>query len=108
MNAWADRAKARFSQTGPNPTPKTPETPVMGVLGVPSGDISKKMEAVFPWFHLDADWRKDYAAWQAHRNTCPTCRTSERTAATAGTGVRCTEGQRLHTAYESALDSSPT
>lgn len=61
-----------------------------------------------PWFHLDADWRKDYAAWQAHRDTCPTCSASERTAATAGTGIRCKLGQRLHTAYESALDSSPT
>ncbi|MDD2535301.1 MAG: hypothetical protein PHW78_01855 [Macromonas bipunctata] len=43
-------------------------------------------------------------AWQAHRNTCPTCQTSERTAATAGTGIRCDEGQRLHATYEAALD----
>lgn len=57
-----------------------------------------------PWHHLDADWRKAYAAWQAHRNTCPTCSASERTAATAGTGIRCKLGQRLHTAYEAALD----
>ena len=61
-----------------------------------------------PWFHLDAGWRKAYAAWNDHRNTCPKCRSSERTAATAGTGIRCAEGQRLHAAYEAALDSSPT
>lgn len=61
-----------------------------------------------PWFHLDAEWRKDYAAWQTHRDTCPVCRTSERTALMAGTSIRCAEGQRLHAAYESALDSSPT
>lgn len=62
-----------------------------------------------PWFLLGAEWRKDYAAWKAHRNTCPVCRVSERTAATtgAGTGIRCAEGQRLHCAYQSALDSSP-
>ncbi|MFW9595854.1 MAG: hypothetical protein ACMV1D_10215, partial [Macromonas sp.] len=59
-----------------------------------------------PWFHLDADWRKDYAAWQAHRNTCPPCSASERTAATVGTGIRCKLGQRLHTAYESALNDA--
>lgn len=57
-----------------------------------------------PWHHLNADWRKACAAWQAHRNACPTCRTSERTAATAGTGIRCAEGQRLHAEYERALD----
>lgn len=61
-----------------------------------------------PWFHLDADWRKSYAAWHSHRNTCLVCRASERTTTTAGTGIRCAEGQRLHAAYESALDSSPT
>ena len=57
-----------------------------------------------PWFHLDADWRKAYAAWNAHRNTCPTCQTSERTAATAGTGTRCEVGSQLHADYEAALD----
>lgn len=57
-----------------------------------------------PWFHLNADWRKAYAAWNDHRNACPTCRTSERTAATAGTGIRCEVGNRLHSAYEAALD----
>lgn len=57
-----------------------------------------------PWHHLNADWRKAYAAWSDHRNACPTCRTSERTAATAGTGIRCDEGQRLHATYEAALD----
>lgn len=57
-----------------------------------------------PWHHLNADWRNAYAAWNDHRNTCPQCRTSERTAATAGTGIRCAEGQRLHSAYEAALD----
>lgn len=61
-----------------------------------------------PWFHLSADWRKAFTAWNDHRATCPTCRISERTAATAGTGIKCDEGKRLHTAYESALDSSPT
>lgn len=62
-----------------------------------------------PWFLLGAEWRKDYAAWKAHRDTCPVCCISERTAATtgAGTGIRCAEGQRLHCAYQSALDSSP-
>ncbi len=102
--AWAERAKVRFSQTAPEPTPKTPETPVMGVLGAPSGDISKKTEAVFPWFHLNADWRKACALWNDHRTNCPACRASERTAATAGTGIRCEVGNRLHSAYEAALD----
>lgn len=104
MSAWAERAKARFSQTAPEPTDKTDETPVMGVLSVPSGDISKKTEAVFPWFHLNADWRKAYAAWNDHRTECLVCRTSERTAAMAGTGIRCAEGQRLHADYAAALD----
>lgn len=57
-----------------------------------------------PWHHLNADWRKACAAWQAHRTNCPACRASERTAATAGTGIRCAEGQRLHATYEAALD----
>lgn len=56
------------------------------------------------WFHLESSWRVASKAWQAHRNTCPTCQTSERTAATAGTGIRCKLGQRLHTAYEAALN----
>lgn len=56
------------------------------------------------WFHLESSWRVASKAWQAHRNTCPTCQTSERTAATAGTGIRCAEGQRLHTDYEAALN----
>lgn len=57
-----------------------------------------------PWHHLSADWRKAYAAWNAHRDSCPKCRSSERTAASAGAGIRCAEGQRLHAAYEAALD----
>ncbi len=58
------------------------------------------------WFHLESSWRVASKAWQAHRNTCPTCQTSERTAATAGTGIRCKLGQRLHTAYEAALNNA--
>ena len=57
-----------------------------------------------PWHHLNADWRKACAEWNDHRTECLVCRTSERTAATAGTGIRCAEGQRLHAAYEAALD----
>lgn len=59
-----------------------------------------------PWFHLESSWRVASKAWQAHRNTCPTCSASERTAATAGTGIRCKLGQRLHTAYEAALNNA--
>ncbi|MFW9594553.1 MAG: hypothetical protein ACMV1D_03550 [Macromonas sp.] len=59
-----------------------------------------------PWFLLGAEWRKDYAAWKAHRDTCPVCRASERTAATTGAGIRCKLGQRLHTAYEAALNNA--
>jgi hypothetical protein len=68
------------------PTPDAPEPPPI------------------PWHHLSADWRKAFTAWNDHRATCPTCSASERTAATAGTGIRCKLGQRLHTAYEAALD----
>ena len=57
-----------------------------------------------PWHHLNADWRKAYAAWQAHRTHCQTCSASERTSATAGAGIRCKVGQSLHAEYEAALD----
>lgn len=58
------------------------------------------------WFHLESSWRKAFTAWNDHRNTCLTCSASERTAATAGTGIRCKLGQRLHTAYEAALNNA--
>lgn len=90
-------------------------TPAAGV-SEPAPDVLLSVEPTpdtpppppIPWHHLSADWRKAFTAWNDHRATCPTCSASERTAATAGTGIRCKLGQRLHTAYESALDSSPT
>ncbi len=78
-------------------------TPAVGTT-----DTSPTAPRPIPWFHLESSWRKAFTAWNDHRATCPTCRISERTAATAGTGIKCDEGKRLHTAYESALDSSPT
>lgn len=89
----------------PTEAPASVLTPTVGITATsPTASTPRPI----PWFHLDADWRKACAAWQAHRNACPQCRTSERTAATAGTGIRCAEGQRLHATYEAALDSSPT
>lgn len=57
------------------------------------------------WFHLESSWRVASKAWQTHRATCPTCMAADRTAASAGTGIRCAEGQRLHTDYEAALST---
>lgn len=88
--------------------PEYPRYPVIHGLDTGAKPAPTAPPRPIPWFHLDAEWRKDYAAWQAHRDNCAVCRTSERTALTAGTGIRCAEGQRLHATYESALDSSPT
>lgn len=44
MTTWAQRARARFSQTAPTPTDRTDETPLLSVLSVPSGHIFKKTE----------------------------------------------------------------
>lgn len=85
----------------PTEVPSSGLTPTVGTTDTsPTASTPRPI----PWFHLDADWRKACAAWNDHRNACPTCRTSERTAATAGTGIRCAEGQRLHADYEAALD----
>lgn len=88
---------------GPTEAPAPAPDVLLSVEPTPDAPTPRPI----PWFHLNADWRKAYAAWNDHRSNCPTCRTSERTAATAGTGIRCAEGQRLHAAYEVALDSSP-
>lgn len=84
----------------------TPSTAVTPAAGGNETTSNAPPPRPIPWFHLDADWRKAYAAWNAHRNTCPTCRISERTAATAGIGIKCDEGKRLHTAYEAALNNA--
>lgn len=96
------------------PTPAPDLTPAIGgsevapslpsVVTTPARTAPPAPAKAPAWFHLESSWRVASMAWQAHRNTCPTCQTSERTAATAGTGIRCDEGQRLHATYEAALD----
>lgn len=44
MNAWAERAKARFSQTAQERTDETDETPLSSVLSVPSQHLCEKTE----------------------------------------------------------------
>lgn len=86
-NGGSEPATDVLPSVEPTPVPATPPCPI-------------------PWHHLSADWRKAFTAWNDHRNTCLTCSASERTAATAGTGIRCKLGQRLHTAYEAAFDAA--
>ncbi len=42
MSSWADRAKIHFANVRQKLTPKTTESPLLGVMGVPSGQIQEK------------------------------------------------------------------
>ena len=42
MSSWANRAKIHFAHVSQKLTPKTTESPLMGVMGVPSGQIQEK------------------------------------------------------------------
>ena len=42
MSSWAGRAKIHFAHVSQKLTPKTTESPLLGVMGVPSGQIQEK------------------------------------------------------------------